>query len=82
VIVAASSYASNTIGGSGVGEGSERAITVPGIRVAVDISERALRFTRFNAHLNGIGGHVVTMRGSVYSALENAGKSCSGRQQP
>ncbi|KAL7534690.1 hypothetical protein ACHAXR_006497 [Thalassiosira sp. AJA248-18] len=37
------------------------------VAVAVDINERALRFTRFNARLNGLGDKIVTVHANLLS---------------
>jgi methylase of polypeptide subunit release factors len=42
------------------------------IAVAVDVNERALRFTTFNAHLNGYKGKIVTVHADLLSGRTNA----------
>ncbi len=45
-------------------EGAFKANVDP-IAVAVDVNERALRFTTFNAHLNGCSDKIVTVHADL-----------------
>lgn len=58
--------------GSGCGIQALRARRAVATVVATDISERALRFTRLNALLNGVDG-IETRRGSLFEPVTAAG---------